>query len=209
MVLVHVIHSKNTRKPHQENHTPTSSHIINDPRPNPRIPIIVLIKIPHRPPPREPRQRRVRRTEHHLVLVVEKVGRVPREMRRRPQTVMRAQRSRSPFPDAAIGALASVCVEAGRRTDSEARARERSTTARDTRNTYGTGCQFRNATFVPPVWPTSYVSKKSRSSGSVGSRPPLDLAYAARPSYDVNTGQCLATLIGTGPYSVRTCVHME
>jgi hypothetical protein len=71
-------------------------------------------------------------------------------------------------------------------------------------NTYGTGCQFLNPTFAPPVCPTSYVSRKSRSSGSVGSRPPFDLAYADRPSYDVSTGQCFATFIGTGPYSVRT-----
>ena len=33
----------------------------------------------------------------------------------------------------------------------------------------------------------------------LGSRPPFHLAYANKPSYDVSTGHCFATFIGTGP----------
>ena len=85
--------------------------IIRDPRAHPRIRIIVLIKVPHRPSASEARNRRVRPTERDVVFVVEKVGRVPRKVRRREETRVVVQKGRGPFPDAAVGAFAATFVE--------------------------------------------------------------------------------------------------
>ena len=67
------------------------------------------------------------------------------------------------------------------------------------------GCQFRKPMFSPPSYPHLNLSMNSRSSGSVGMRPPLTLAYLDRWSYEEMNGQCFANLSGIGPYSVRTC----
>jgi hypothetical protein len=57
---------------------------------------------------------------------------------------------------------------------------------------------------APPCL-TSYVSRNSRSSGSLGILPPFDRANSARVSYEANAGHLLATTIGTSPYTVQTC----
>jgi len=46
-----------------------------------------------------------------MVLAVEKVGRVPREMRRREETLVVVQEGRGPFPDATVGTFTIVFVE--------------------------------------------------------------------------------------------------
>ena len=103
-----------TTTTNQRIQTPPYTHplrIIRDPRAHPRIRIIVLIKVPHRPSASEARNRRVRPTERDVVLVVEKVGRVPRKVRRREETRVVVQKGRGPFPDAAVGAFAATFVE--------------------------------------------------------------------------------------------------
>jgi hypothetical protein len=76
--------------------------------------------------------------------------------------------------------------------------------SKESQTTYGIGCQFLKPLFAPSSYPTLYLSKNNLSSGSVGMRPPFDRAYVAKSSYAVKQGQCCATAIGTGPYSVRT-----
>jgi len=71
----------------------------------------MLIKVLHRPSPSKARNRRIRPTERDVVLVVEKVGRVPRKVGRREQTRVVAKEGRGPFPDAAVGTFAAVFVE--------------------------------------------------------------------------------------------------
>lgn len=70
----------------------------------------MLIKVPHRPSPRQPRHRRIRGPQRHMMLAVEKVGRVPRKVCRREQTRVVAQQGRRPFPDAAVGPFAMTLV---------------------------------------------------------------------------------------------------
>lgn len=92
------------------------SCIIHDPRAQPRIRIVVLIKVPRRPSPSQTRDGRIRRAERDVVLLVEKVGRVPREVRGREQTLVVAQVRRGPFPHTAVGAFPAVFVETCRST---------------------------------------------------------------------------------------------
>lgn len=76
----------------------------------------MLIKVSDRPPTSEAWDRRVRPTERDVMLLIEKVGRVPGKVRSREQTLVVAQEGRGPFPDTAVGAFAAIFVKTCRST---------------------------------------------------------------------------------------------
>jgi len=129
----HTIQHGTSNPPDKTKHKETAySSIISQPRTDPRVWIIVLIKVPERSSSSEAWYSSVRCTKLHnsvsagkrsaktyddMVLPIEEIRRVPREVLRRRQPFMAIELCRCPLPDTTVGPATTIFLKTGRRSD--------------------------------------------------------------------------------------------